>query len=128
MKITIKTKNLNLTENFKGSIEKKLNTAKKFVNILKKDSDMGKTLAEVFVEVERETKHHRKGEIFLVRVEAIFPGKKIIAQKRDNDLIKAISGMVDEFKNEIKKYKLKTIEVPRRQQRKTKKTLLTTGL
>jgi ribosomal subunit interface protein len=128
MKINIKTKNLELTQGLRDFIERKLSTAQKFINILKQDSGMGKTLAEVLVEVKKETQHHKKGDIYLVSVKANFPGRKIIAEKREDDLMKAVMGMADEFKNEIKKYKLKTIEVPRRKQRESKKILLTTGL
>ena len=66
MKIIIKTKNLDQSEALNNFIEKKFETLKKFINVLKNPDEI-KTLAEVFVEVEKESKHHKNGEIFLVK-------------------------------------------------------------
>lgn len=123
MKIIIKTKNLELTSSLTAYIEKRIIGLKKFINILKDDSPViegGKTLAEVFVEVEKETKHHRKGEVFRAEAELFLPGKKIVAQAKGDDLGKAVTEVRDELEREIKEYKLKTIESPRRAQRKMK--------
>lgn len=121
MKIIIKTKNLELTEGLQSFIEKKIGSAKKFINILKADTpEKGKTLAEIFVEVEKETKHHNKGEIFLVKTQVILPGKSLRVQSRSDDLYKAIIGAKDELKLEIEKYKFKNADKRRRQQRKAK--------
>jgi len=119
MKIIIKTKNLELTGGLKSFVEKKISSIKKFINILKQDTPEGlKTLAEVFVEVEKETKHHRKGDIFLVKSRIYLPGREIISQVRTDNLQKAIIKAKDELKMEIEKYKFKKIDKNRRQQRK----------
>ena len=141
VKIIIKTKNLELTKDLGNFIEKKIGSIKKYiypvkyrqavispkaklfnrVNILKKDiPEKGKTLAEVFVEVEKETKHHKKGNIFLVKTQIILPGKSLIAWSRADDLFEAIIRAKDELKIEIEKYKFKNIDKQRRQQRKSK--------
>lgn len=120
MKIIIKAKDLeqnNLLNNF---IEKKFLTLKKFINILKREDEIGKTLAEVFVEVEKETRHHKKGEIFRVKSRVYLPGREIISIARSDDLRKAIIKARDELKLEIEKYKVKHINKNRRLQRKTK--------
>jgi ribosomal subunit interface protein len=123
MKIIIKTKNLELTEGLQNFVEKKMGSIKKFIDILKEYTpEKGKTLAEVFVEVEKETKHHKKGKVFLVKTQVILPGKSLMAWYRADDLFKAIVGAKNELKTEIEKYKFKNIDKNRRQQRKTKKS------
>jgi len=124
MKITIKTKNLEFTEGLQNFIEKKLDSIKKFIDILKEDTPLrGKTLAEIFVEVEKETEHHKKGKIFLVKTKVNLPGKSLTAWSRADDLFKAVIGAKDELKIEIEKYKFKKVDKNRRQQRKLKKEI-----
>lgn len=121
MKIIIKTKNLELTEGLQTFIEKKIGSIKKFINILKQDVPEGeKTLAEIFVEVEKETKHHNKGQIFLVKTQVVLPGKSLMVEVRSDDLYKAIILAKDELRMEIEKYKFKNADKHRRQQRKAK--------
>ena len=80
MRIIIKAKNLELTENLKSFVEKKIGSIKKFIDILKEDTpEKGKTLAEIFVELEKETEHHKKGKIFLVKTQVNLPGKSLTA-------------------------------------------------
>ncbi len=124
MKIIIKTKNLELTESLNNFIENKFYGLKKFINILKREDKIGKTLAEVFVEVEKETMHHRKGEIFRVKSGVYLPGREIISRARADDLQKAIIKAKDELRLEIEKYKFKNIDKNRRQRRKTKNIIL----
>lgn len=119
MKIIIKTKNLELTESLSSYIEKKLFGLKKFLNVFKKDEER-KTLSEVFVDIEKETKHHRKGNIFLAEALINLPGKKIIAKAKQDDLYKSINEVKSELAKEIKKYKLKIAETKIRKQRKVK--------
>jgi len=122
MRIIIKTKNLVLSAGLKNFIEKKINVLKKFLSVLKEDYPEGqKTLAEVLVEVEKETMHHKKGEIFKSSVEINLPGKKLMASARGEDLEKVIIEAKEQIKNEINKYKFKKIDKNRRKQRKFKK-------
>lgn len=124
MRITIKTKNLELPVILKKFIEDKVIVLKRFINILKEDVPGGrKTLAEVLVEIERETIHHKKGEVFEGRIEINLPGKRLIAKFKGEDLQKVIVGAREQIKKEIKKYKFKRIDKNRRQQRKVKKEL-----
>jgi len=138
MKVIIKTKNIDLSQEISDFVEKKFFTLKKFihpvkyrkavispkaklfdrVNILKREGEIGKTLAEVFVEVEKETMHHKKGNIFRVKSRVYLPGREIISWARADDLVKAIVKAKDELKLEIEKYKFKIIDKIRRQQRK----------
>jgi ribosomal subunit interface protein len=124
MKITIKTKNLELTGDLQNFIEKKFGILKKFIDVLKRKDEIGKTLAEVFVEVEKETTHHRKGNIFLVKSQIYLPGREIISEVRADSLQKVIVKAKDELKTEIEKYKFKNIDKHRRQQRKSKTEII----
>jgi ribosomal subunit interface protein len=120
MKIILKTKNLELTEGLQSFVEKKFLGLNKFINILKREDEIGKTLAEVFVEVEKETEHHKKGKIFLVKTQVILPGRSLEAWYRADDLFKAIVGAKNEMKMEIEKYKFRITDKNRREQRKAK--------
>ncbi len=119
MKVIIKTKNLALTEDLRDFIEEKISSLKKFVDVLKKEEEK-KTLAEAFVEVEKETKHHNKGQVFKSEAKILLPGRKIIARAAGDDLLLTVVEIKDKLQQEIKKYKFKNIGKNRRQQRKTK--------
>ncbi len=112
MNIIIKTKNFELTGYWEKIINEKVGKLEKFAKTLKKDS------MEVFVEVEKETNHHRKGDLFIANIQVPLPGKMLMAISHGEDLNKAIIEAKDELEIEIKKYKLKTIELPRRKIRK----------
>ncbi len=122
MRIIIKTKNIEPTEALNNFIEEKFYVLKKFINILKRENEIGKTLAEVFVELEKETKHHRKGQIFGAKVEVILPGRKLMAQAVGEDLNRTVVKAREELKREINKYKEKMISLGRRRVRQSKKT------
>ncbi|MFH1968198.1 MAG: HPF/RaiA family ribosome-associated protein [bacterium] len=120
MNIIIKTKNIKLTEALKNFTEKKFFSLRKFINILKKEEEK-KTLAEVFVELEKETKHHRKGDIFVAKCNIQLPGRSLMSKAKSDDILKAIIAAKDEIKTEIEKYKFKKIAKRRREQRKIKR-------
>lgn len=117
MKIIIKTKNLQLTPYLNEYINKKIGALKKFSRIFQRD-DNGKTLAEVFVEIEKITKHHRKGDIFKAEAQVILPGKSLVAESIGEDLLKSIIEVKEDLENEIKKYKAKHKELGIRKARK----------
>ena len=124
MQIIIKTKNLELTEDLKSFVEKKFMTLKKFIDVLRAtEPEKGKTLAELFVEVEKETEHHKSGKIFSVKARFVLPGKSLIALYKADDPMKAIDGARDEMKTEIEKYKFKNVDKDRKEQRKAKREL-----
>jgi len=124
MKIIIKTKNLELTSDLQTYIEKKIGSIKKFINILKQDTpEKGKTLAEIFIEVEKETEHHKNGKIFIVKTQVVLPGKSLMIVSKADDIFKAIILAKDELKMEIEKYKFKKIDKNRREERKSKEEI-----
>lgn len=112
MKIIIKGKNLEVSEALSNFIEEKFSVLNKFVS----DS--------VNVEVEKETKHHRKGEIFIVKAQVSFPGKVIMSDEKAEELFTAVVAARDELKLEIEKFKSKKIDKTRREQRKNKKDII----
>ena len=123
MKITIKMRNLDQSQALDQYIEERFGGLKKFVSILQEDSDEGKTLAEVDVEVEKETQHHRKGDIFIVKAKIVLPGKTLMVEAKEDDIFQSVTKARDEMKLEIEKYKFKKIDKDRREQRKSKKDL-----
>lgn len=124
MKIIIKTKDLEPSEALNNFIEDKFLGLKKYINILKKEDELGKTLAEVFVEIEKETKHHKKGDIFLVKAQVSLPGRSIMAEEKGKDVFSVVVAAKDELKLEIEKYKLKKKDKTRRNQRISKKEII----
>ena len=112
MKIIIKTKNLELTDSLESLVNKRMAGLEKFANVL------GGASSSLFVEVEKETQHHKKGDIFTAEVLIQLPGKNLMAKSSSDSLIKSITMVRDELKIEIRKHKTKTIEIPRRRYRK----------
>lgn len=111
--IIIKTKNLELTPHLREFIEEKIGSLKKFIDFLED---------EAFVEVEKETRHHRKGGVFCAKAEIMVPGKKIMAEAKGEDLLNIVVELKDELQQEIKKYKARD-EIKIREQRKSKPDL-----
>jgi len=118
MKITIKTKNIELTKALQNLIEEKIGSLKKFIITLNKEPVVGKSLVEAFVEVEKETEHHKKGKIFKAVAKITLKGKNLIAQARSESINSAVIKLKDELQQEIKKYKLKKADARIRKQRK----------
>jgi|SRR3989344_3482526 len=112
MQIIIKTKNFELTDSLERFINGKIGKLEKFAKTLGKDS------MEMFVEIEKETNHHRKGDLFIANVQIRLPGKMLMARSHGEDLMRAVIDAKDELEIEIKKHKLKTVELPRRKIRK----------
>ncbi len=108
MKIIIKTRNLKLTADLQGFVEEKIGGLKKFI---------GKNFGDFFVEIERETKHHKKGDIFLAESRVHLPGKTLLAISQGDDLKQSIVEVKDRLQQEIKKYKLKKEQAIRKQRK-----------
>lgn len=124
MRIIIKTKNFLLTDAIEEFINEKLGNMDKFLKMLKDEKlEIGKPMDEFFVEIEKETRHHRNGPYFLAKVYVHLPGKTIVAGSESEDIRTAIVDAKNGMQQEIKKYKLKNIELGRRKSRKIKKGL-----
>ena len=109
MSIIIKAKKIELTADLQEFIEEKIGGLEKFT---------GKDSVIFFVEIEKETNHHKKGYIFRAEVRLHLPKKTLVAISEKDDLKLAIVEVKDELQQEIKKYKLKKTKVAIRKQRK----------
>ena len=115
MKIIIRTKNLILIPSLENYINRKINSLERFfLNPLE---------AKFRVEIEKTTKHHRKGKVFQTLVQIQLPGKIIGAESVLQDLRLAIDEVKDELQQELKKYKEKMLAKRKRIQRNVKKSL-----
>lgn len=117
MQIIIKTKNLELTDSLESLVSKRMLGIKKLVKNLQESS-------ELIVEVERETKHHRKGDIFRAEAMINLPGANLVVRAHGENLSRVITEVKNELEREIRKYKTKTVELPRRRYRKIKKEII----
>lgn len=104
MKINIK-KTTDLTPSLEIYIEEKLAPLAKF---LQKFDETGE--AEIWLEISRTTRHHRKGEVFLAAADLRLPHKILRAEEYAEDIRKAIDQAKDTLRLEIEKYKTKFLE------------------
>ncbi|HQK63662.1 MAG TPA: HPF/RaiA family ribosome-associated protein [Candidatus Staskawiczbacteria bacterium] len=116
--VTIKSKNLEITEAFNEFIVKKSASLEKLID--------GRNTSDIIIEIEKEAGHSKKGENFFASGSVSLPGQNISVQERSEDAKKAIVGMIDDFKVEVKKYKSKNKEYVRKKQRNSDKFLLST--
>lgn len=114
MRIIVKTKNLELTEWLEDLVNKRMAGFRRLVKNLQESS-------ELLVEVERETKHHRKGDVFGAEAMINLPKANLVARAHGENLSRVITEVKKELESEIKKYKTKIIELPRRKYRKIKR-------
>ena len=124
MKVIIKTKNLQLTDSLILLINKKMTGLKKFMPITEDEIlGKGKALLGVFLEIEKESKHHRKGDVFNAEAIITLPGKKLVAKAHGENLVTIISKVKRELEREVRKYKTQKIELPRRKYKKIKREI-----
>ena len=123
MQIIIKTKNMELGAPLESFIHKKIGGLKKFLGAFQK-SDLtvtdGRNLFDAFVEVSRESNHHKQGKVFKAEVKIYMPGRNLFAKANGEDIISAISQVRDELETEIRKYKSRVVEFPRRRAKQKK--------
>ena len=99
MKINIKA-GTDLTPSFRRYIEEKLGTLAKFI---KRFDETGE--AEIWLEISRTTRHHRKGDVFVAAVGLRLPRKVLRAEEYAGDARAAINRARDTLRLEIEKYK-----------------------
>ena len=110
MKIVIKTKNIELNQALRDWIYKKLEPLEKFEKIFREDYynhffGKGKPRVEMWLEIGKTTKHHRKGPFFFAEAQMRFPKKSIRSEAFSKNLRAAITEVKDELQREIKQYK-----------------------
>jgi len=106
MKITIKTKNIELNQAIQDYIDEKIGAIEKLVKSFEENNDI---LVEV--EIEKDSGHHHKGLVFRTEAQLELSGKNLIrAEAWGEDLFGSIVKTKKELEIEIKKYKVKKIE------------------
>lgn len=111
MEILIKAKNINLTNNLKVLINKKLASLERF----------GKLKGKCRLEVEKTTEHHLKGSFFKAKAQVVLPGKVIQSEVLAESLTTSLTEMRDELQREVKKYRDKKMTKQKRGAREFKR-------
>jgi ribosomal subunit interface protein len=123
MKIIIKTKNTILTRAIEDFIKEKINPLEKFIKVLHNgeyvspSSGKEKPALVAWMEIGKETKHHKKGPFFRAECQIRFAGKSVRAESFSKDLRAAITEVKDELQRELKKEKGKMISTKKRKSR-----------
>jgi len=129
MKINILTKNIKLTPALKDFIEEKINPLEKFAKILQNKKcynhflGRGKPKVEAWIEIGKETLHHKKGPFFWAECQLNFPKRSLRSTAKREDLELAITEVKDEVQRELKQYKGKSQSKIKRRARILKKDL-----
>ncbi len=108
MKIKL-TKSADLTASVESYVEKKLAPLAKFVKHFEKTGE-----AEVWIEIARTSKHHRKGEVFRAAVNLKLPKKMLRAETYEKDVRTAVDRARDMMRLEIEKYKTRFLAAKQR--------------
>lgn len=113
MKIVIKTTDFQLDNKIKDFVEGEMNSLEKFIKNLYNQKDSldflgkGKPKIEAWVEIGKETSHHRKGPFSYVECQIRLPGKSIRSEAVGKNFKLAINEVKDELQRELKEYKEK---------------------
>ena len=110
MKIIIKTKNIKLTKSSQKYVNDKINSLEKFSRIFQQKQKyffQKKTGIVIRIEIGKETLHHKKGNIFLVKCQMKFLDKIVRAEVVSKNLRQAVSEVKNILQKELKQYKEK---------------------
>jgi len=128
MKIVIKATNLKLNQELINYIQEKIGSLEKFAKIFQSEKyynsffTKGKPRVEVWLEVGKTTRHHRKGDVFRAEAQMRLPGKSLRVESEREDLKLAITEVKDELQRELKQYKNKLTAQTKRKTRVLKKS------
>jgi len=101
MEIKIVSKNLELTEEVKDFLHKKITSLEKFT--LSSEGE-----AVVNIELSKTTNHHKKGEIFKAEANMFFGGNTFFAVKELEDVFKSIDAVKEDLERKIIQSKSRT--------------------
>lgn len=116
MKYTIKATDIELSNDLRAYVEKKLASLDKFV---KRYGDV----VEAHVEVGRTSRHHKTGNVFRVEINMHIPGAKLYAESLGKTVQEAMDAVKDEMSRELERKKEKEVDSVRRGGQKVKKIL-----
>ncbi|PIS39369.1 MAG: ribosomal subunit interface protein [Candidatus Nealsonbacteria bacterium CG08_land_8_20_14_0_20_38_20] len=127
MKIVIKTTNIKLDQALEDFIERKINDLEKFAKVFQGEEyfngyyGKGKPRVEAWVEIGKETLHHKKGPYFYTECQMRFPGRSLRSTANSPDLRLAICEVKDKLQRQLKQYKEKAGAKTKKGQRSPKK-------
>lgn len=104
MRYTIKATKIALTKEITAYIEKKMTALDKII------AHFGSAV-KVCVEVERTTRHHRKGDVFRVEVQVNAPHKNMRAEAVAQTVFEAIDTVKNEMALELERHKEKEVDL-----------------
>lgn len=102
MKIDIKATNLELTDEIRDYLNKKIGDIDNFLRPTEFP-------ISARVELGRTTFHHKSGDIYRAEINLQVPGELLRAESESETLFSAIDALKDQIQREIKKYKEKNI-------------------
>lgn len=97
MNINLKATNVDLTENLKSYVEKKMNSLAKYFN----------NIIEINAEVGMNSLHHQKGQIFFCEANVKVPNTLLRVRKEEKTLFKAIDKTRDHLRVVLHRHKEK---------------------
>jgi len=116
MNINIKTTNIELTEDLRGYVEKRIESLSKII-------DMNHSTAVIRVEVGKTTEHHQSGDIYRAEFHIHVEGVEYYASTEKNDVYAAIDETRDELLRQARKKKGRMYDLYERGARSLKKRL-----
>lgn len=116
MHYTLKATKIELTEDITAYIEKKILTLDKLI------AHFGFAVT-VSIEVERTTRHHRKGNVFRVEARVAVPHKTMRAEAVGQTVFEAIDTVKDEIALELERHKEKEVDLKKRGARTMKRMM-----
>jgi putative sigma-54 modulation protein len=115
MKLTLKWTNLEPKSKIKNYLIEKVNSLDHFIKYID-------TAVEAWAEIGRETRHHKKGNVWRAEIQIHLPGNTARAEAVKDNIFKAINEAIDELQRELKQYKGKKRAKHKRARRKIKLT------
>ncbi len=119
MQINLQGKNIELTENVKNYVSKRVTNLGKLLSRIEEEG--GKVM--VNMDLSRSTQHHKSGEIFHADCLVKIDGKEFYSSADKEDLYQAIDTIKDSLYNEINKNKDRSQTLLYRGARSIKKML-----
>ena len=111
--INIKATHIELSDELRSSIEKRLAGAEKFI----------KHMDHVYVDVGRTTNHHKQGDVFRAEFNVVINGDKFTTFSITEDINMSIDEAYSELIRQITEHKDQKISLVRRGARSVKKML-----
>lgn len=127
MKIVIRWLNFEKDKKIEDFAKEKIDSLEKFAKDIFGEKywngffGKGKPRVEAWVEIGKETRHHKKGPIFYAECQMRFPGKSLRAESKRENLKEAINEVKQEIERQMIKYKEKLFELGEKRIRRLKK-------